>query len=255
MIIDTHSHYDDAAFDADREQLIKELNNEDIIAVNVGATYDSAFTAYEFSEKYENIYCAVGVHPDEIGELTDDKLLEIERLCHKPKTVAIGEIGLDYHWMVQPKEAQQEWFIKQIGLAKAVKLPINIHSRDAAADTLEIVKRENAGENGGIVHCYSYSVEHAREYLKLGFHFGIGGVVTYKNARVLKEVVDYLPLEALVLETDCPYLAPTPHRGERNDSRNLIYVAEAIAQIKGTSTEEIIGITCQNAKTIYRKIQ
>jgi len=155
---------------------------------------------------------------------------------------------------VEDKEVQKNWFIRQIDLAKEAGLPINIHSRDAAQDTLEIVKKENAGCNGGIVHCYSYSVEIAREYLKLGFHFGIGGTATYKNARVVKEVIADLPIESIVLETDSPYLAPTPHRGERNDSTNLYYVAEAIAAIKGLTTEEVIDITCRNAKEVYPKL-
>lgn len=255
MIIDTHAHYDDAAFDEDREQLIAELNSKNIIAVNVGATVDSAITAYNLSQKYDNIYCSIGVHPDEVGELSDDVMNHFLELSADKKAVSIGEIGLDYHWMVRPKEEQQLWFEKQIALAHDAGLPINIHSRDAAADTLEIVRKTNAGRNGGIVHCYSYSVEIAREYLKLGFHFGIGGVVTYKNARVVKEVVAELPLERIVLETDCPYLAPSPHRGERNDSRNLIYTAQAIAEIKGITQEEVIDATCRNARTVYPKIQ
>lgn len=255
MIIDTHAHYDDAAFDEDREQLIGELNNANIIAVNVGATVDSAITAYNFSQRYANIYCSLGVHPDEVEHLSDEVLQKFLELSSDKKVVSIGEIGLDYHWMVRPKSEQQLWFEKQIELAQQADLPINIHSRDAAADTLEIVKKTNAGKNGGIVHCYSYSAELAREYLKLGFHFGIGGVVTYKNARVVKEVVAELPLERIVLETDCPYLAPSPHRGERNDSRNLVYVAQAIAEIKGITQEEVIDASCRNARTVYPKIQ
>jgi len=254
MIIDTHAHYDDHAFDEDREQVIEELHNRDITAVNVGATFDSALTAFDLSQKYPHIYSSIGVHPDEVGGLTEDAMQTLLRLSQNEKVVSIGEIGLDYHWMVQPKEIQQQWFIRQIALAKEAGLPINIHSRDAAKDTFDIVKSENAGDYGGIVHCYSYSVELAREYLKLGFHFGIGGTCTYKNARVVKEVVTELPIEAIVLETDSPYLAPTPHRGERNDSRNLVYVAEAIAQLKGLATEEVIDITCRNAREVYPKL-
>ena len=254
MLIDTHSHYDDAAFDEDREQLIAELNKKEIIAVNVGATKKSALTALEFSHRYSNIYAAIGVHPDEVAELTDDDMQEFLRLSSDPKAIAIGEIGLDYHWDVNPHEVQKEWFVKQIKLAQEAHLPINIHSRDAAQDTFEIVKKENAGMYGGIVHCYSYSVEMAREYLKLGFHFGIGGVVTYKNAKTIKEVVEYLPMDRIVLETDCPYLAPTPHRGERNDSRNLYFVAAEIAAIRGLSPEEVIEITEKNAREVYAKL-
>jgi len=254
MIIDTHAHYDDHAFDEDRELVIGELQKEDIIAVNVGATFDSALTAFDLSQRYPHIYASVGVHPDEVGGMSEDACAKLLELSRNEKVVSIGEIGLDYHWMVQPKEVQQKWFVRQIALAKEAGLPINIHSRDAAQDTFDIVKRENAGANGGIVHCYSYSVEIAREYLKLGFHFGIGGTCTYKNARVVKEVVADLPLEAIVLETDCPYLAPTPHRGERNDSRNLTYVAQAIAEIKGLTTEEVIEACARNARTVYPKL-
>lgn len=254
MIIDTHAHYDDAAFDEDREQLIGELNKKNIIAVNVGATKGSALTALDFSKKYSNIYAAIGVHPDEVAELNDDDMQHFLELSKDGKVLAIGEIGLDYHWDVNPREVQKEWFIKQIHLADEAGLPVNIHSRDAAQDTLDIVRRENAGKFGGIVHCYSYGVELAREYMKLGFHFGIGGVVTYKNAKTVKEVVQYLPIERIVLETDCPYLAPTPHRGERNDSRNLYFVAAQIAAIKGMTPEEVIEITEKNAREVYAKL-
>lgn len=254
MLIDTHAHYDDAAFDEDREQLIAELDADDIIAVNVGATKGSALTALAFSGKYSNIYAALGVHPDEVAELTDDDMQEFLDLSRDGKAVAIGEIGLDYHWDVNPREVQQKWFIKQIAVAHEAGLPVNIHSRDAAQDTLDIVKKENAGKNGGIIHCYSYGVELAAEYLKLGFHFGIGGVVTYKNAKTVKEVVNYLPMDRIVLETDCPYLSPTPHRGERNDSRNLVHVAAEIGAIKGLSPEAVMKITAENAKTVYAKL-
>ncbi|MDO4938923.1 MAG: TatD family hydrolase [Lachnospiraceae bacterium] len=254
MLIDTHAHYDDAAFDADREQLIEELNKKNIIAVNVGATKGSALTALDFSGKYKNIYATLGVHPDEVAELNDDDMQYFLELSKDKKVVAIGEIGLDYHWNVNPREVQKEWFIKQIHLAQEAQLPVNIHSRDAAQDTLDTVKRENAGKFGGIVHCYSYGVELAREYMKLGFHFGIGGVITYKNAKTVREVVDYLPIDRIVLETDSPYLAPAPHRGERNDSRNLPFVAAQIGLIKGLSPEEVIEITAQNARTVYARL-
>lgn len=254
MLIDTHSHYDDAAFDEDREQLIEELNKKNIIAVNVGATKGSALTALDFSGKYANIYAALGVHPDEVAELTDEDMQNFLKLSRNPKVVAIGEIGLDYHWDVNPRQIQKEWFVKQIKLAREAELPICIHSRDAAQDTLDIVKAEDAGRFGGVVHCYSYGVELAKEYMKLGFHFGIGGVVTYKNAKTVKEVVDYLPIDRIVLETDCPYLAPVPHRGERNDSRNLMYVAAEIGAIKGYSPEDVIKITADNARKVYARL-
>ena len=251
MLIDTHAHYDDAAYDEDRGQLIDEMNNENIIAVNVGASLASTFAAVALSEKYENIYAGVGMHPDEVAELTEDDMDKLIELSSNKKVVTIGEIGLDYYWDNSPRDIQKKWFIRQIEVARQVKLPVSIHSREAAQDTFDIISKHHAYDNGGIVHCYSYGLEMAKEYLKMGMCFGIGGVVTFKNSKKLKEVVDYIPMENIVLETDSPYLAPVPHRGERNSSRNLVYVAEAIAQIKGLPASEVIDTTTLNAKRVY----
>ena len=176
----------------------------------------------------------------------------LKHVSGEKKVVAIGEIGLDYYWKEPDPEIQKHWFVRQLQLAREVKLPVIIHSRDAAQDTLDIMKAEKAGEIGGVIHCFSYGTEMAREYLNMGFYLGIGGVVTFNNGRKLKEVVEYMPLDRIVLETDCPYLSPVPNRGKRNSSLNLPYVAEAIGQIKGISPEEVIKITNQNARNLYR---
>ena len=166
--------------------------------------------------------------------------------------MAIGEIGLDYHWEEPEPEVQKHWFLRQLDLAREVSLPIIVHSRDAAKDTLDIMKSEKAGELGGVIHCFSYSVEMAREYLNMGFYLGIGGVLTFNNAKKLKEVVEYMPMDQLVLETDCPYLSPVPNRSKRNSSLNLPYVVKAVSEIKGVSEEEVIAVTRENARRMYR---
>ena len=199
------------------------------------------------------MFGAVGVHPDDAGIMTQDTLDEIRRLSHMEKMVAIGEIGLDYYWHKEEAEhkQQQEMFRAQMDIAREEKLPFMIHSRDAAEDTLEIVKEYLKKDMlGGIIHCVSYSKEIAAEYLKMGLYLGIGGVLTFKNAKKLKEVAAIAPLSQIVLETDCPYMAPEPNRGRRNSSLNLPYVAEALAQIKGITAEEVIAVTEENAKRL-----
>lgn len=203
-------------------------------------------------DKYPNVYGAIGVHPNETGELDEEGMIWLKEQSSHPKIVAIGEIGLDYYWDEPDREIQKKWFIRQLDLAREVSLPIIIHSRDAAKDTLDIMKAEKSQELGGVIHCFSYGKEMAREYLNMGFYLGIGGVLTFKNAKKLKEVVEYMPMEQLVLETDCPYLAPVPNRGKRNSSLNLTYVVKEISEIKGISEEEVIKITNQNARTMYR---
>ena len=201
-------------------------------------------------EKYPFVYGAVGVHPDDASQMTQDTLDEICRLSRMDKMVAIGEIGLDYYWHKeeQEHEVQKKMFAAQMDIAREEKLPFMIHSRDAAEDTLEIVKGYmQGGMYGGIIHCFSYSKEIAAQYLKMGLYLGIGGVVTFKNARKLKEVVEYAPLSQIVLETDCPYMSPEPNRGKRNSSLNLPYVAQAIADLKGITAEKVIQVTRQNA--------
>lgn len=255
MIFDTHAHYDDEAFQEDREQLLLSMNENGIrFITNVGASLRGVEDTYALMKKYDFIYGALGVHPDEVGEMTEEKLTWLESLFEEEKAVAVGEIGLDYYWDKEPREVQKHWFIRQLQMACKLKKPVNIHSRDAAQDTFDILKEYHAkqeGFAGGIIHCYSGSVEMAREYIKLGYHIGVGGVVTFKNSKVLKEVVKEIALERIVTETDCPYLAPTPHRGKRNSSLYIPYIIEEIAKLKGISPEEAEEVTFRNACGVY----
>lgn len=251
MIIDTHAHYDDEAFDTDREELLESLQSNGIEKViNVCASIDGLKDTVALMEKYPFVYGAVGVHPDDADKMTQETLDEIRRLSHLDKMVAIGEIGLDYYWHKEKEEheIQQKMFRAQLDIAREEKMPFMIHSRDAAEDTLNIIREYmNGGMYGGIIHCFSYSKEIAAEYLKMGLYLGIGGVVTFENAKKLKDVVKYAPLSRIVLETDSPYLAPKPNRGKRNSSLNLPYVVRMIAELKGIAEEEVISATRENA--------
>ena len=252
-IFDTHAHYNDEAFDKDRDELLRSLNAKGIgTVVNVGASIQSTKETLQLTRQYHFVYGAAGVHPTETGELNDNLMEWLRDITRENKIVAVGEIGLDYHWEEPEPEIQKYWFVRQLTLAREERLPVIIHSRDAARDTLDIIKAERAEETGGVLHCFSYGVDLAREYLQMGFYLGIGGVVTFHNARKLKEVVKYAPLDQLVLETDCPYLSPEPYRGRRNSSLNLIYVAEQIGQIKNIPADEVILVTSRNAKRLYR---
>lgn len=254
MIFETHAHYDDKAFDGDRHELLSTLHEHNIEAVvNICASVRSLDVTPELMEQYPNVYGAIGIHPDEIGDITPEVWEKMRALCDLEKTVAVGEIGLDYYWDKENHKKQIYWFEKQMDLAREKHLPIVVHSRDAAADTLDVIKANKAGEIGGIIHCFSYGKELAREYLNMGFYLGIGGVVTFNNGKKLKEVVEYAPLSQLVLETDSPYLSPVPFRGKRNSSRNIPYIAQAIADLKGISAEEVIKCTNQNAKGLFFK--
>lgn len=251
MIFDTHAHYDDEQFDTDREELLTSMEENNVgTIVNVSATFDSCARVTKMALKYPFMYAAVGVHPDEVGALDDEKFAKMESLLSEEKVVAVGEIGLDYYWDNESHDLQKEWFIRQLDLARKHDLPVLIHSREAAADTMAIMK-EHAQGLGGVIHCYSYSKEMAKEYVKMRFYIGIGGVVTFKNARKVKETVEDIPLTSIVLETDCPYLAPEPYRGKRNNSAYIRYVAEEIAKIKGISCEEVIAQTEENARKMY----
>lgn len=254
-IFETHSHYDDAAFDNDRDELLSEMlgenGNIDYI-VNVGASLKGCRESIELAQKYDRIYAAVGVHPEDIEALNDREYEWLKKTAAgNPKVVAFGEIGLDYHYPEPGKELQRECFRRQLRIAAEVGKPVIIHSREACADTIECMKKEHAENIGGIIHCYSYTKEAARDFLNMGFYFGIGGVVTFKNAKKLVEAVEYIPMDKIVLETDCPYMAPEPHRGKRNDSRNIQYVANKISQIKGMTAQEVIDITSENAKRLF----
>ena len=255
MIFDTHAHYDDKAFDADREELLAQMEPAGIHGiVNVGASLRGVEKSQELAMKYPFLYAAAGVHPDEVGELDEEKLQWLYELCARPKTVAVGEIGLDYYWDKEPHDVQKHWFIRQLQMAKDTGLPVNIHSRDAAQETFDIIKEHHAGTTGGIIHCFSSSAQMASEYVKLGYYIGIGGVVTFKNARVLKEVAAAVLLSRIVVETDCPYLAPAPNRGKRNSSLYLPFVIEEIARIKGVEPQEAEAVTYENALTVYARI-
>ncbi len=253
MIFDTHAHYDDEQFDIDRDGLLLSMKENGIgTIVNIGANLASSKTSIELAHKYDFIYAAVGVHPSDSGELNEDNFDWIRQMSADERCVAIGEIGLDYYWPEPDQEIQKKWFVRQLDLAREVGLPVVIHSRDAAADTVQILKDNNAGDIGGVVHCFSYSKEVALECVKMGFYIGVGGVLTFKNGKKMKEVVSEIPIEKIILETDCPYLAPEPNRGKRNSSLNLPYVVKAMAEIKGMSEQEVIDITERNARAMYK---
>lgn len=253
FIIDTHAHYDDEQFDADRHELLLSMKENGVgIIVNSAASIEGLRDTISLMEKYDFVYGTAGIHPNETEVLKDEEIFkELENAAEMEKMVAVGEIGLDYYWDDVDKKIQKEQFVRQIDLARRIKKPIVVHSRDAAADTLDIMKAENCRDIGGIIHCFSYGVEMAREYLNMGYCLGIGGVITFKNSRKLKEVVEYMPLDAIVLETDSPYLSPEPFRGKRNSALNLKYVVEKIAEIKNISEEKVIEVTYENAKRVY----
>lgn len=252
MIFDTHAHYDDEQFEQDREELLASMRDQNVgTIVNVSATLESCRRSIALAEKYAYIYAAVGIHPDEVGALNEETFADMRTLFGHKKVVAVGEIGLDYYWDNEPHEIQKEWFVRQLELARELDLPVLIHSREAASDTLYVM-REYANGLTGVIHCFSYSKEIAEEYVKMGFYIGIGGVVTFKNAKKLKEVAAAVPIERILLETDCPYMAPEPYRGKRNQSGYLSYVAEQIGAVKGMSAKEVIEQTEKNARIMYR---
>lgn len=264
MIFETHAHYDDEAFAEDREELLSSLLSGEIgKIINVGASIASTKTTLELAKTHSNMYAAVGVHPSDVADLNEETFIWLREQSKHPKAVAVGEVGLDYYWDKEPdvQERQRVWFKRQLALAKEQKLPVIIHSRDAAEDTLHILKdfgKWNAcalSDAVGVIHCYSYSPEMAREFVKLGYYIGVGGVVTFKNAKKLKETVEQIPLERILLETDCPYMAPEPYRGKRNNSGYIPYVVEKIAELKGTSTEEVERITWENAMTLFSRVK
>ena len=229
-IFDTHAHYDDEAFDEDREELLHTLPEQGIEkVVNIGASLASCKKTIALMEQYDYIYGAIGVHPSETAELKEENFAWLKEQCLPEKCVAVGEIGLDYYWEEPEHNIQKKWFVRQLNLAREVALPVVIHSRDAAKDTIDIMTAEKAGEIGGVIHCYSYTKETARTFLDMGFYIGIGGVLTFKNAKKLKEAAEYIPMDRIVLETDCPYLAPEPNRGKRNSSLNLPYVVTTLS--------------------------
>lgn len=253
MLFDSHAHLNDERFDEDRDELIKSLREKNVdLVVNPGADIETSKSAVELSNKYDFIYAAVGVHPHDVSELDDSAIETLREMATKNnKVVAIGEIGLDYYYDHSPREVQKEWFKKQILLANELKLPIIIHDRDAHADTFDIIKEYKSDEIGCVLHCYSGSVELAREYIKMGCYISIPGTVTFKNSRKVREVAREITLDKLFIETDSPYMAPEPHRGKRNDPSLVTFVADKIAQEKGISYEEVCEKTKENAKIFF----
>lgn len=276
-IFDTHAHLCDAAFDDEREAIIADLGAHGVGAfTEIGFDLPSSRAALALAERYPQVYAAVGFHPDHSDHLRDEDVETLRKMVENDKKiVAIGEIGLDYHYTregilrraaasgqepdpeslatADPEpEIQKACFRRMLQLARELGLPINVHSREAAQDTYDLIVEEHGYENSGIIHCFGYPVEMAERFVKLGLYVGVGGVVTFKNSRKLKEVVARIPIECIVLETDCPYMAPVPKRGTRNDPRNLPYVVEEIAALRQMDPAEVIRITTENAKRVYR---
>jgi TatD DNase family protein len=253
MLFDTHAHLNDEKFSEDREEVIQRAYDNGVTRiVNVGFNRQTIPTSLALAEQYDFIYTAVGWHPQDAKDLEAGDLDWIAELTQHKKVVAIGEIGLDYYWDTSPKEIQQEVFRRQIRLAKQLQLPIIIHNREANQDIMDILQEEKAAEVGGIMHCFSGSVEMAQACLAMNFHISFGGPVTFKNAKKPKEVAQAIPLDRLLIETDCPYLTPEPYRGKRNESGYVKYVAEAIADLRGISREELARITYDNANRLFK---
>ncbi len=258
-IFESHAHYDDRRFNEDREQIICSLFESGLdIIINVGADLPSSRASLDLASRYERIYATVGVHPHEAetmhnedGSPKPEAYAQLHDMLKAPKVVALGECGLDFFYDHSPRDIQRVCFREQLDIAKHLNLPVIIHSRDAAQETFDIIKE--AGIGNGVIHCYSGSAEHAEAYIGLGFYIGIGGVVTFDKSKRLPEVVKHIPLSHLVIETDAPYLSPTPNRGKRNDSANLVYIAQAIADIKGITRDEVIEITNANGRRLFYK--
>ncbi len=250
MYFESHAHYDDKRFREDREELLSLLPSCGIdYVVNIGCDVKSSKQSIRLAEKYDYIYATVGIHPHELYDVSSQTIAELRHLSAHKKVVAIGEIGLDYYYDTHPRELQKFWFRQQLRLAEEVKKPVVIHSREASQETFEIIKSTSVRQ--GVIHCYSGSWQMAVDYANMGFYIGVGGVVTFSNAKKLVEVVEHVPLEKILIETDSPYLAPNPNRGKRNDSRNLEYIVNKIAEIKNLSPENVAKVTQDNAKSLF----
>ena len=250
-LFDTHAHILDDQFKEDLDQVIRNIYDNMALVVNIGCNLEDCPRTVALAEQYDKLYAAVGLHPEDVKTYTPEGWDMICRLAEHPKVVGIGETGLDYYWDTSTKDAQKVLFEQHIDLAKQLHKPLVIHDREAHGDTLDILKRTNAKEVGGILHAFSGSVEMAMEVIKLGFYIGLGGPVTFKNARKAVEVAQAIPLEYLVIETDCPYMAPVPFRGKRNEPMLVQHTAAKIAELRGISVEELIEATYQNGKRIY----
>ena len=252
MLIDSHAHLDDRRFDRDRDRLIKSLKELGVeLVINPGADLSSSIKAVSLAEEYDNIYAAVGVHPHSAKEMDESTIGLLKSFTNREKVIAIGEIGLDYYYDNSPRDVQRKRFIEQLNLAKEVNLPVIIHSREANKDTFDILKEAQDGSLRGVMHCFSGSVEMAMEYIKLGFYISLAGPVTFKNAKIPKEVAKAVPLDKLMIETDAPYLTPEPYRGKRNEPIYVRYVAGTIAELKGLTFEEVAKQTAENTKRLF----
>jgi TatD DNase family protein len=251
MYFDSHAHYDDERFDEDRASLLHWLHEQGKVEgiINIAADIKASYKCIEMAKEFDFVHAAVGVHPHEVANLQEEDLLTIENLAKEPKVVAIGEIGLDYYYDFSPRDVQREWFKKQLELSKKLDLPIVVHSREACQETFDLLMESKV--NHGVIHCFSGSKELAKEYVKKGFYIGVGGAVTFKNARKIVEVVEEIGIEHLLIETDAPYLAPVPNRGKRNDSSQLKYIVEKISEIKQIMPEEVCQIVSKNAKQLF----
>ena len=247
-IFDAHAHYDDKWFDEDRSALLSSMPENGIsYIVNAAVDIATAKTAVRYAEQYPHMYACVGIHPENLEGLADDYLDQLAKLLEHPRVVALGEIGLDYHWDI-PRDIQNRVFEEQLRLARELDVPVVIHDREAHGDVMELIRRYKPK---GLMHCYSGSTEMLKEVMRLGMSISLGGTVTFKNARVPVEVAEAVPLDRLLLETDAPYLSPVPNRGKRNDSRNIAYTAQRIAELRGMDAQELIDITTENAKRLY----
>jgi len=253
MLFDTHAHYDDAKFSIDRDEAIDRAFRAGVAYIlNASSNIASSVESISLSQQFDFVYVAVGIHPHDVKEINNNAISTLGDFASGEKVVAIGEIGLDYYYDFAPKELQKHWFSRQIDLALNLNLPMIVHNRDAHEDVVKIIKKENARRVGGVFHCFSGSVEMARDLLNDNFYISVGGPVTFKNAKKIIEVVKYVPNDRLLIETDCPYLTPEPHRGKRNESAYVALVADKIAEIKGISFEEVANITTENAKRLFR---
>ncbi|MBQ9757183.1 MAG: TatD family hydrolase [Clostridia bacterium] len=246
FLYDTHAHLDDNMFDSDRNAVIEKIKNSNVgLLNNIASDMESSKASIALAEKYDFVYASVGVHPSCTGAMTNEDILALKELSKHPKVVAIGEIGLDYHYDDTEPETQKQWFRAQLDLAKELDMPVIIHDRESKGECIEILREK--GIKKCVFHCFSGSAETAKELLKMGYFISFTGVVTFKNARRAIEAVKEIPLDRLFIETDCPYMAPEPFRGTRNDSSMVFRVAEKIAEIKGVSTDEVIRTTRENA--------
>lgn len=250
MIFDTHAHFDDERYNDCLDTLMTQMHQNGVDnIINVGSNIETSYKSIEIAEKYDFVYAAVGVHPSDIEDMKEQDIDTLKKLSNHPKVVAIGEIGLDYYYKPYDKEKMQYWFKRQLEIAAELNLPVSVHSRDASQDTFDIIKASKVRK--GVIHAYSGSVEMAKDYINMGFHIGVGGVVTFKNGRKLAEVVKNIPLKSILLETDSPYLSPVPLRGTVNNSQNIEYVAEKISELLDLPTEEIYKTTSQSAKELF----